>query len=120
MGDTLARKKKSIWEKIGVWAFVIGFIISLIVSIVSPGGLSANLAVLLAILGFIVGLINIADNEVALYLIASVAFIVSAWAFWSMMGAWPFLKTFMSAIIVFTAPGALVVSFKALYAVASD
>ena len=71
-------------------------------------------------LGLIVGLINIADEEVSLFLMASVAFIISAWALSTTLGDWAFVRTFMSGIIVFTAPGALVVSFKALYNVARD
>lgn len=122
MGEhTMARKKnRSVMEKVGVWAYVVGFLIALIVALISPVGLASTWIVVLAILGFIVGLLNIADSEVHLYLTASVAFIVSAWAFMAMIGNWMFLKTFMQAIIVFTAPGALVVSFKALYHVAKD
>lgn len=117
----MAKKKNtSIMEKVGVWAFVVGFVIALAVSIISPLGLTATWIMVLAVLGLIVGLLNITDNEVGLYLIASVAFIISAWAFMSSVGSWAFLKTFMHAIIVFTAPGALVVSFRALYSIARD
>ena len=114
------KKKKSLLEKIGVWAYVVGFLIALIVALMSPIGLTASWAMILAILGLIVGLLNITDEEIGTYLLASVAFIISAWAFMATMGAWPFLKTFMHAIIVFTAPGTLVVSLKALYSVAKD
>lgn len=117
----LAKKNsKKLIEKIGVWAYVVGFIIALLVAIASPTTLTAGSAALLAILGIIVGLINITDQEVSTYLMAAVAFIISAWALGDTIGAWPFIKTFMTAIIVFTAPGALVVSFKALYNVAKD
>lgn len=114
------KKKKSVLEKVGVWAFVIGFLIALIVALMSPVGLTTSWAVILAALGFIVGLLNITDAEVGTYLLASIAFIVSAWAFMATIGEWAFLRTFMHAIIVFTAPGAIVVSFKALYVVAKD
>ena len=119
----MAKNKKGVMDKIGVWAYIVGFALALILSIVLTlkGYALGELSVaVLAILGFIVGLLNISDKEVDTYLVASVAFIISAWAFMFMIGDWVFLKTFMHAIIVFTAPGALVVSFKALYKVAKD
>lgn len=112
--------KKGIMEKVGVWSYVIGFIIALVVAIISPMALTAGWATVLVILGLIVGLANITDQEVTTYLIAAMAFVISAWALGTTMGTWAFLKTFMSAIIVFTAPGSLVVSFRALYFVARD
>ena len=114
------KNKKTLMDKIGVWSFVIGFVIALVIAVALPAGLTAAWITTLAILGFVVGLLNIADHEASTYLIASIAFIISAWAFQSMVGNVAFLTTFMHAIIVFTAPGALVVSFKALYQVAKE
>ena len=119
----MAKNKKGVMDKIGVWSYIVGFALALVLSIVltlQGFGLGELSVAVLAILGFIVGLLNITDKEVDTYLVASVAFVVSAWAFMMTIGGWPFLKTFMHAIIVFTAPGALVVSFKALYKVAKD
>jgi len=116
----MAKKKKSIMNKIGVLAFLVGFAIALVVAAISPLALTDSWIMVLAVLGLIVGLLNIADHEVTTYLIASVSFIIAAWAFMASIDGWNFLETFMHAIIVFTAPGALVVSFKALYAVAKD
>lgn len=121
----MAKKKsnKTLMDKIGVWAFVLGFVIALVVAIALPAGLTGPWVTTLVVLGFIVGLLNIADHEVNTYLIASVAFIVSALAFFVMVGTegpWSFAAVFTQAIIVFTAPAALVVSFKALYQVARD
>lgn len=119
----MAKNKKGVMDKVGIWAYIVGFALALVLSIVltMQGFALGELSIaVLAILGFIVGFLNITDSEVETYLIASVAFIIAAWAFMMTIGAWPFLKTFMHAIIVFTAPGALVVSFKALYKVAKD
>lgn len=114
------KKKKSLMEKIGVWAYVVGFLIALIVALISQEGLTESWIFILVVLGFIVGLLNIRDEEVVTYLVASIAFILSAWAFMWNVGELPFLNTFMQAIIVFTVPGAMVVSFKALYNVAKN
>ncbi len=113
-----------IWSKVGVWSYIAGLVIALLVAIFSGiGGLAGWAVWTLVILGVIVGLLNIGDDEVLMYLVASVAFVVSASALqgvFAAIGGLTMVETFMNAIIVFTAPGALVVAFKALYQVAKS
>ena len=118
----MARKKqkKSFMAKVGVFSYMVGFGLALAIAIISPAGLTNDWASILAVLGLIVGLLNITESEVTTYLTASVAFIIAAWAFMGAIGEWSFIKTFMHAIIVFTAPGVLVVSLKALFQIAKD
>ncbi len=114
----------NIWSKVGVWSYIAGLVIALLVAIFSGiGGLASWAIWTLVILGVIVGLLNIGDDEVLMYLVASVAFVVSASALegvFAAVGGLTMIETFMNAIIVFTAPGALVVAFKALYQVAKS
>lgn len=114
----------ALWTKAGVWSYVAGIALALVVSIFSDGALSNWATGTLIILGLIVGLVNIADKEALLFLVGAIAFIIAAGemeAVFSYMGvAFAPLQTFMRAIIVFTAPGVLVVSFKALYEAAKD
>lgn len=120
--------KKNIWSKVGVWSYVVGLVIAVIVGILAQFGNGATLGALtvmaLAVLGVIVGLLNIGDDEVTTFLLASVAFVVAssgmAGIFASLGAGFEGLQVFMSAIAIFTAPGALVVAFKALYKVAKD
>lgn len=114
-----------LWAKIGVWAYIIGLVIALLVSIFATTATLASWAVFtLVVLGLIVGLLNIGDEEVLMFLVASVAFIIAAASmgavFRDLGTAFAFLARFMDAIVMFTAPGALVVAFKALYHVARD
>lgn len=112
--ERMAKKGVSVWAKIGVWSFIIGLVIALIFSFF---GSLTNVGIwTLVILGLIVGFLNIADSEVELYLIAGIAFIITAGYLQGFFSG--FLSTFMNAIVVFTAPGVLVVSFKALYNIA--
>lgn len=117
-------KRMNLWARIGVWSYLAGLIVALLVAIFSEGTLDKFSIGALAILGLIVGLINIGDSEVMLFLVASIAFIVAAGAMvqvFQLLGiAFTSLRVFMEAIIVFTAPGTLVVSFKALYEVQKD
>lgn len=118
------KKKSGLWAKIGVWSYIAGIVFALLLSIFAAGSLSNWAVGTLIVLGVVVGLINIAESEVQTFLIAAIAFIIAAGA----MGAvftrfgetFAALQTFMDAIIVFAAPGALIVSFKAIYDVAKD
>ncbi len=115
----MPKKGSTGMARIGVWSYVAGIVIALLVSLTE---LAAWSTALLVILGVIVGLLNIADEEVQLFLLASVAFVVAAMALsgpFSMVGA-AWLSRLMNAIVLFTAPGALVVSFQALYRVAKS
>ena len=125
----MAKNESRLWSKIGVWSYVAGLIIAALVALVAlfgrDGGTLPGWAVIvLALLGLIVGLLNISDAEVNTFLLAAIAFVVAsagmAQIFANMGGNWDWLEVFMSAIAVFTAPGALVVAFKALYNVARD
>lgn len=117
-----------LWSKVGVWSYVVGLAIAVIVALVSlftdNAELSGWVVAVLAILGLIVGLLNISDAEVNTFLLAAIAFVVAstgmAAIFASLGSSFDWLQLFMSAIAVFTAPGALVVAFKALYNVARD
>ncbi len=109
-------------EKVGVIAFLVGIIIALILSIPALGGIGAGVASILIVLGIIVGIINIGDEEVHQFLLAALVFIVSAgylMEFSSMIpaiGGW--VKNFMTAVILFVAPGAAITALRALYEVA--
>ncbi len=118
--------KKSIMAKVGVWAYVAGIVLALVFGLIALLGGSSSLplwvVIVLAVLGVIVGLLNIGDGEVMLFLLAAIAFVVAATSLGSIFAAlgMNFLNVIANAIVIFTAPGALVVAFKALYGVASD
>lgn len=122
----MAEKGSKLWAKIGVWSYVAGIVIAILVA--AFASLEAWSVAVLAVLGIVVGLLNIGDREVQMFLIASIAFVVAASQMGSVFGSlanlgvigMTFMTELMSAIVVFTAPGALVVAFKALYNVAKD
>jgi hypothetical protein len=115
--------------KIGVWAYIAGLIIAALVGLMAwisgNDELAAWAVIVLAILGIVVGLLNIGPTEVNTFLLGAVAFVIASSGMSLVLstieGDWARgLEVFMNAIVVFTAPGALVVAFKALYSVASD
>ena len=118
----MAKKTNKIMKKIGPWAFVIGLIIAIAMAMLIPP--NPFLFWVLGALGLIVGLMNISDEEVRTYLIATIAFLVSASSLTTVLEPIPVIgmaiKPFMINIIVFIAPGAAIVALKALYMVSKD
>jgi hypothetical protein len=112
------QKHRSGW--VGVWAYIIGIVVAFGAAVFMWNGLDYLTYAVLALLGIIVGLLNITDEEVMLFLVASVSFIVSANGVRIVLNEILFVETFMNGIIIFTAAGAFIVSFKALYRVAKS
>lgn len=105
---------------LGAWAYIVGLIVAFAAAFINPDGLHNYTIIVLAVFGIVVGLMNITDEEVLLFLVASLAFIVSASSVRLVLESTAFVATLMSGIIVFTAAGAFVVSFKALFKVAKS
>lgn len=105
-------------EKIGIWSFIAGLVIAVIAGFVW----SNTFAIVLGILGIIVGLINISDREVMMYLLSSIAILIGASSLSSVIGAIgiasDFLTNLLKAIMIFVAPGAVVVAIKGIFEIA--
>ena len=114
--------QKTLWDKIGVWAFILGLVIVIIVAIVRPStGYTPTLAIVLAIIGIIIGLLNINDHEISLFLIASITLVIASSSLVALsetLNLAGFIRTLLQGIILLVAPGAAIVSLRALYDVA--
>ena len=108
-------------SNIGSWSFIIGLIIAVLVGLFAEA--SGVLVTVLVILGLIVGFLNISDKEVNRFLVASIALILSGLAgdFLAMVPAiGDLLQRIVSNFMILVAPAAIVVSVKAIYALAKD
>jgi hypothetical protein len=101
---------------IGFWAFVLGFVIALVAGIIAPK--NDIVIVVLVILGLIIGFLNITAKEFLLFLVATIALIVSGNAFapLTMLGIGGFLGNILGYVATLMAPAAIVAAVKALYA----
>ena len=112
-------------EKIGVWSFIGGLVISAGIALFSASNTPSWAIPVIAGLGLIVGFLNVTDAEVKMYLIASIAFLLS---FQSLSLVTTLLPSSISNIAgsffmlmgAFIAPGAAVTAIKALYDIAKD
>ncbi len=109
-------------KRIGPPAFLAGFVLSILAAFFWPTNGSVPLIV--ASLGILVGLLNIENKEVPAFLLATVAFAVSAGSLGAVFGRLYGLETaapvFFNYIVSFVAPAAGVVAFKQIWMLAKD
>lgn len=108
-------------QQIGPWSFVAGLILALIFAFVTPASWSV---LVLGLIGVAVGLLNITDKEIQGFLIAAVAFVVSATSLvtiFSQLGLGAkYVSQFLINVTNLMAPAAAVVAIIALYKLAKD
>ncbi len=106
-------------SKIGFWAFIIGLILCIIGGFISSWASNTAIIVILIILGLIIGLLNITAKEITLFLVATIALIVTGHVFGSitLLSIGEFLDRMLSLVATLMAPAAIVVAIKALWAV---
>jgi len=104
-------------SKIGFWAFIIGLLLAVVCGFVAPE--STVIVVILVVLGLIVGLLNITAKEILLFLVATIALIVTSNAFNSLtiLSIGKFLDQILNYVATLMAPAAVVCAIKALWTV---
>jgi len=116
-----AKKRKADTAMIGTWAFYAGAVIAVLLGLFPSVLGGASTLLLLGILGLIVGLLNIGDKELKLYLLANVAFLVGSAALLSVLTTLPAISGIFLAVVqnitAFVAPGAAIVGLKAIWQV---
>ena len=110
-------------KKMGELAFLGGAAIAIIAALLPLEDYLGNVRLILVILGLIVGLLNVTARETSDFLIAAVALLASSAAGETLkMIPWAggFLYYAVGNLGVFVVPAAVVVSLKAVYALAKD
>lgn len=102
---------------IGPWTFIGGLAIAILAGFFFPNNAMAFWG--LSVLGLLVGLLNVTDREVSLFLLAAIAFISSANALAGVFATVPLLGyasgDIFNYLLAFAAPAAAIVALKALY-----
>ena len=110
--------------KLGYWSFIAGLVLAIIIALIAGASPPDWAIFVLGFVGLVVGLLNITDKEVNAFLIATIAFIVSAGAlaevFKVILVGWGVVGAFFNLLTVFFAPAAAIVALKALYAIAKE
>ena len=104
--------------KIGHWAFIVGVLLAIVAGLI-PQLQTVTVTWILVILGLVVGLLNITAKETTEFLVAVIALMIVGSA-----GAIPALGGIVLAIlaniVALSAPAALIVALKAIYALAAE
>ena len=114
-------------EKAGEYLALLSIIVAVLAGLAAPVVAPATqgyIAALLVVLGIVVGLTTISEKEVTAFLITSIVFIVVGSAAFGAIDnvAAPVgsaLNAIVGNIATFVAPAAIIVGFKAVYALAS-
>jgi hypothetical protein len=112
-------------DKIGVWAFIGGLILATIIALFSASSTPAWAVTLIAVLGLIVGFLNVSKDEIQMYLIASIAFLLSFQSLNAVTSLLPasissIASAFFTLMGAFIAPGAAVTAILAIYHIAKN
>lgn len=114
-------------EKIGSWAFILGVLLAIVLGLAGSyfPDLHSYLVLALVVLGLLVGLINITDKEIKVFLIAAIALSMVGGISSGLLAIDTVLKpvgTYLQMIVQYIAtfvyPAALVVALKAFYLIA--
>jgi hypothetical protein len=99
-------------DMVGKWAFIVGLVLAAVVG----WAIQAEWVVwVLAILGVIVGLLNVTREDTERFLLAAIAFGLSATALTTVPGLGPHITNILGYVAAFVAGAMVVVAAKALF-----
>lgn len=103
---------------IGRWAFLIGFVLAIIFGLGFAGGLGDTGLYILVIMGIIVGLFNIADEEVSPFLLSGAVLIIASALGGSVLGSIQWLSGVLNALLAIFVPATIIVAIKNVFSLA--
>ncbi len=112
----MAKKKSG--NMLGSWSFLIGVLVALIFGLFQVGGLSSGVTYLLIVLGVIVGLLNIASEEVHQFLMAGVVLVIVGTLGQSVVSSVPVFDRILQSLTVLFVPATIIVALKSVFSMA--
>ena len=109
----MAKKKNG--NMIGSWSFLIGVILAVIFGFMTTTQILTNI---LIILGIIVGLLNIADEEVSPFLMAGTVLVIVSTLGQSVMSNINFFGAILENLTVLFVPATIIVALKHVFSLA--
>ncbi len=111
-------------KSFGGIVFIVGLVLAAIIALFAAQPVATWAVILLAVLGLIVGLLNITDREVQLFLVGGIAFLLSFQALSNVVEiialGWDAVGVFFRLMNVYIAPAVAVVALKALFMLAKE
>ncbi len=110
----MARKGKG--SVLGSWAFLIGVILALVFGLF--GTLSAGVTYVLVVLGLVIGLLNIADEEVSPFLMAGTVLVIVSTLGQGVVSTVPLFSVTLQSLTLLFVPATVVVALKHVFSMA--
>ncbi|MBS1250821.1 MAG: hypothetical protein MAG431_02418 [Chloroflexi bacterium] len=105
-------------DKSGRYLFIAGLVIAVLAGLIFSGAAWATWV--LAILGLVVGFLNVSGEETKGFLLAGIAFILTASALQSVPVIGEYLTSILDYVVVFVSGALLVVALQALFDIGSE
>jgi hypothetical protein len=117
MAKEIIRKKS-----MGAMAFLVGFILALVLGVLSYwlAGYQTAIVGLLVLIGVVVGFMNVSGKEVQEFLLAGAVLVIVAAMGKDVLNVIPMLVNLLNALLALFVPATLIVSIKAVHAIAKD
>ena len=115
--------KKSKGNKIGAWAFLIGFVAAVTLGIFNAQITDPTQTVVLwslIILGIIIGLLNISSKENSKFLIAGLTLVIVSYMGKGIVTIIPVVGAILSALLIIFVPTTIIVALKSVFEMAKD
>ncbi len=108
-------------QRIGAYAFLLGLLLSVIFALIPSINAANWVPIVLLVLGIIIGLLNIEDKNISLFLLASIVLIAtSATPLHTLPLVGSFLQKLILNFVNFVMPAALIVSIVAIIRIANS
>ena len=105
--------------KMGQYLFIAGAVIAVLTGIIGDMGF-AHWGTVLAVAGAVVGFLNVSGAETRTFLIAGIAFLVTAGALNGLPHVGAMISSISSNLTTFAAPAVLIVALKSLMTTVGD
>lgn len=114
--------KKRGMDVVGRWAFLIGMLLAVILGISAElvGAVSETGFIVLVILGLVVGLLNVADREVAPFLMSGAVLIIASALGGNLMADLAYVGPILDALLAVFVPATVIVAVKNVFGLARN
>lgn len=109
---------KSKGNLIGSWAFLIGVILALLLGLLNV--MSVTWIYVLIAIGIIIGLLNVADQEVQPFLMSGVVLIIASALGQTVTAQVPRLDGMLQALLAIFVPATIIVAIKNVFSIAKN
>ena len=112
----MPKSKKQGKNLIGSWAFLIGVILAIILGIL--GRMNPTMTWVMVVIGLVVGLLNVAEEEVQPFLLSGIALIIASALGQNVVSVSILFSNVLDALLLIFVPATIIVAIKNVFGLA--